>query len=47
MACITGGVAEAYYGGVPEPIAREAWARIHPALRDVIDRFRERYPLEG
>jgi ADP-ribosylglycohydrolase len=45
LACITGGIAEAYYGGVPAPILHEASPRIDPALRDVIDRFRDRYAL--
>jgi ADP-ribosylglycohydrolase len=45
LACIAGGVAEAYYGGVPEPIAREVARRLHPDLLRVVDRFRERHVL--
>ena len=45
LACITGGVAEAYYGGVP----RELVARVMPLLDEqlvsVIRRFCERFGL--
>jgi len=43
LACITGGVAEAFYGGVPPAIEREAMARLDDRLRDVVVRFRNRY----
>jgi len=43
MACIAGGIAEAYYGGVPEPIATSVRERLTPDLLKVIDRFRARY----
>lgn len=39
MACIAGAVAAAYYGGVPEWMAREARARLPDDLRGVIDAF--------
>jgi ADP-ribosylglycohydrolase len=44
LACITGGVAEAFYGGVPKEIEREALSRLDPTLRDVTDLFRARFP---
>jgi ADP-ribosylglycohydrolase len=43
IACITGGIAEAFYGGVPGPIAEEALARLDVPLRAVVEQFRERY----
>jgi len=43
LACITGGVAEAFYGGVPPAIEREAMARLDDRLRDVVTRFRSLY----
>ena len=39
LACITGGIASAFYGGVPESIAKPALAKLAPPLRDVVDRF--------
>jgi ADP-ribosylglycohydrolase len=44
LACITGGVAEAFYGGVPKEIEREALSRLDARLRDVTLRFRARFP---
>jgi ADP-ribosylglycohydrolase len=44
LACITGSVAEAFYGGVPGEIEREALARLDGPLRDVVALFRSRYP---
>ena len=43
MACIAGGIAEAFYGGVPEEIKREALARLGPHLRGIVEKFAERY----
>ncbi len=43
MACIAGGIAEAYYGGVPEKIATETFARLDTRLRNVVEQFREKY----
>ena len=40
LACITGGIAEAFYGGVPAAIAEEAMARLDDDLRDTVVRFR-------
>lgn len=45
LACITGGVAEAYYGGVPEQLAAAVRSRLDERLLAVIDRFRERFHL--
>lgn len=45
LACITGGIAEAFYGGVPENIARVALERLDGKLRDTVLKFRERYKV--
>ena len=39
LACITGGIAGAFYGGVPQPIAGPAWELLDNRLRDVVTRF--------
>ena len=39
MACIAGGIAEAYYGYLPENIVREVRKRIPAQFRSVIDAF--------
>ena len=44
LACITGSVAEAFYGGVPKEIEREALSRLDAPLRDVTALFRSRFP---
>lgn len=45
LACITGGVAEAYYGGVPQDLALHAREILDPRLVTVIDRFRKQFGL--
>jgi ADP-ribosylglycohydrolase len=45
LACITGGMAEAFYGGVPQDVAAVVMARLDTQLRAVVDRFRKRYRL--
>ena len=45
LACITGAVAEAYYGGVPPDIEAEALGRLDGRLRDMVLRFRRRHPV--
>ena len=42
QACIAGGIAEAFYGGVPEEIEREVRARLPQDFLDIIDLFYER-----
>lgn len=46
LACIAGGIAEAYYGGVPEDIRTAALGYLPPDLRDIVDRFVQRYELD-
>ncbi|HEV8481563.1 MAG TPA: ADP-ribosylglycohydrolase family protein [Candidatus Eisenbacteria bacterium] len=43
LACITGSVAEAYYGGVPRNIEERVWALLDERLRSVTTEFRARY----
>lgn len=43
LACIAGSVAEAYYGGVPQPIVEEVIRRLTPDLLKVVEQFRGRY----
>jgi ADP-ribosylglycohydrolase len=43
LACITGGIAHAYFGGVPVNLAEPALAALPQPLRPVWDEFRQRY----
>lgn len=43
MACIAGAIAEAHWGGVPEPIAQEVRKRLPPDLLELVNRFRTRF----
>jgi len=45
LACMGGSIAEAYYGGVPAPIALEALTLIPAPLRNVTVAFCERYNI--
>ena len=45
IACITGGIAQAFYGGVPENIAAEVRKRLDSPLLAIIDEFNEKYGL--
>jgi ADP-ribosylglycohydrolase len=45
MACIAGGIAQAYYRGVPEGIVREVREKLPPDLLDVVARFNRRFGL--
>lgn len=44
LACITGGIAAAFHGGVPAEIREQALQRLSPDLRAVVERFCRRYP---
>jgi ADP-ribosylglycohydrolase len=46
MACIAGGIAEAYYGEVPEVIRAQALALLDHRLRAVVEEFSARYGRE-
>ena len=43
VACITGGIAQAFYGGVPGHIADEVLARLDDSLRSVVTSFMNKY----
>lgn len=45
IACITGGIAEAYYKGIPDFIIQEVRGRLDDDLLTVIDTFYERYGI--
>lgn len=45
VACITGGIAEAFYGGVPRPIADRSLLFLSEHLRGVTNEFRAKYCL--
>jgi ADP-ribosylglycohydrolase len=47
LACITGGVAEAFYGGVPEALAQQAMARLDDSLASTVQQFRKRFGLSS
>ena len=43
LACITGSIAEAHYGGVPGPILSQTVARLDDRLRGIVSKFSDRY----
>ena len=43
LACIAGAVAEAFYGGLPDPIRTEVLARLTPELWAVVEAFERCY----
>jgi ADP-ribosylglycohydrolase len=45
LACITGGITEAFYGGVPQDLAARVMTILDPRLATVVERFRERFGL--
>ena len=45
LACIAGGIAEAFYGGVPKDIAERVMARLDDGLRKTVERFYEAYGM--
>ncbi|MFN2355005.1 MAG: ADP-ribosylglycohydrolase family protein [Desulfopila sp.] len=46
LACITGSIADAYYGGVPEEIADKVEELLTPDLWEVAKAFCEKFPRE-
>jgi ADP-ribosylglycohydrolase len=45
LACMAGGIAEAYYGGIPQELAANSKKLVDPKLIDMIHRFRNRFGL--
>ena len=47
MACIAGGIAEAYYSGIPEEIERRVWELLDDRLTQVAQAFVQRFGRSG
>jgi ADP-ribosylglycohydrolase len=47
LACIAGGIAQAYYGGVPADIRERAVQELDEPLRMILDEFEARFPHPG
>lgn len=45
LACITGGIAQAFYKDIPVYITKPVIEKLSPELFDIINEFSERYPL--
>jgi ADP-ribosylglycohydrolase len=45
LACIAGGIAEAYYREIPPEIKKQTRRRLPQPLLEILDRFRDAYPL--
>ncbi|HHO75154.1 MAG TPA: ADP-ribosylglycohydrolase family protein, partial [Deltaproteobacteria bacterium] len=43
LACITGGIAQAFYGGVPREISSKAYQYLSPDLRRITADFCRKY----
>jgi len=43
LTCITGGIAEAFYGDIPQEAAVQAMHRLTPQMRDVVYKFYDKY----
>ncbi len=43
LTCITGGIAKAFYGDIPQDIAVQAMHRLTPSMRDVVVKFYDKY----
>lgn len=45
IACMAGGIAHAFYGEIPQPIADKAWALLDGELKKVIEEFCNKYNI--
>lgn len=43
IACITGGIAQAYYGGIPSFVEEKVRQVLPPDLLEIIDAFKRAY----
>jgi ADP-ribosylglycohydrolase len=43
MACITGGIAQAYYKKIPDKIAEAFRSKLPPDLREILDKFNTQF----
>lgn len=46
MACIAGGIAQAYYREIPYPVLRDVREGLSPDLLEIVDRFNRRFGCE-
>jgi len=46
MACIAGGIAQAYYKSIPTPIVKKVRETLPQELLEVVNRFNEKYQCE-
>ncbi len=46
LACITGGIAQAYYKEIPPEIVNEVQNRLSAELLDIVNRFNDKYHVE-
>jgi ADP-ribosylglycohydrolase len=46
MACIAGGIAQAWYKKIPEKVVTAVREKLAPDLREILDRFNETYGCE-
>jgi ADP-ribosylglycohydrolase len=47
IACVTGGIAAAFYGGVPKRLRNEVRDRLAPSMRVILDEFLLKFPASG
>src|SRR5690606_33957826 len=45
LACITGGIAEAFYKKIPAEMVQLAMGKLPTGLRPTVEKFRERFPI--
>ncbi|KUG04088.1 putative hydrolase [hydrocarbon metagenome] len=43
MACIAGGIAQAFYKEIPEPMVNQAWLLLDDDLKKIVEQFKQRY----
>ena len=43
LACITGGIADAFYGGVPDFIGKQSLSYLDVNLREITEQFMQKY----
>lgn len=46
IACIVGGIAEAFYKEIPKPLTKFAWSLLTPQLSAVVTKFYTNFPIE-
>lgn len=46
LACITGGIAQAFYTKIPQPLAEEAIKRLPQEMRELVHRFENKFGIQ-